>query len=147
MENIHWIQQDKIDANIWIRWLPKRNFFVWSFRMTDTSTADRIVTMWFRPKYAHVYAIYEWQLWRSESFIMDEWTNLKITTRFVVYNIDDERSLWEGNELSIYSIYIDRDSSRRRFYYANFTDDWMLFDAWQQWWAPANVSVHIFAMW
>ena len=146
--NIPWLELDKLDASISVRNLPEREFFVWSFTRTTTSTADEVITMWFRPKYVHVLSIYEnWNNGRSESFITDDGTTQKVVTRYVMYNIEDEYSLWEWDETTVEAIYIDRDTTRHRYYYWTVTNTWITFSVSSQGTAPPPIAVHIFAIW
>lgn len=139
-----WLELDKLDANISVRNLPTRNFYVGDFTVVWVDATDKTLTMWFRPKYIHVMSIYDgWDNCRSNAYI----TENKVVTNYVQYGIDDEYSLWEWDLDTVRSIYIYRDGTRYRTYYTEILTDWVKFTYDDAWWAPPDIAVHIFAIW
>jgi len=142
------LELDKLDASISVRNLPDRQFYAWSFTVAGVSWVDKTVTLWFRPKYLHVLSIYDWWLnGRSESFITDDWTTTKVVTRYVKYNVEEEFSLWEWDQDTVQSIYIERDATRHRYYFTEILSNWVKFVLDSEWAAPPDIAVHIFAIW
>lgn len=128
-----------------VGWLK---YFSYYFKKTYwAGSSDIKITTWFKPKYVFIASSYFWWFnWTSDSWIVDTWTNIQVTTTYQVYGYADKKTFETWDKSSIPCVYVYRDSTRRQvLYIKSFDEDWFTMQHWYNWTNDANI--HIFAIW
>lgn len=104
---INWLEEDKLDAPISIRWTTKSKFY--TTRVFVTSTWDKTVTCWFRPKAIYIRAIFEdfdASAGFSQTYTIEN-NDGTITTSGIRREGNTMYSLWTWASTSIEAVYLD----------------------------------------
>ena len=142
-----WINEDKIDSWLSVRWIQGVNY--WFDKRTITNNNNFTVDVWFEPWAVMVKTISVSPSWLNFFSI---WWCCKVdwilTTSCIYRNWGDMESLWTGNANSIAIMYYDpslNPSTARKFFVWSFTKTWVSFNNVSLQWNQYSLEITVIA--
>ena len=133
-----WWDWGKIDYN---DLLNKPSWWnVWTWYATHSWTADKKITVWFKPKYVHIFAIYT----VTSTDYSKSWTvendDLSLTTTTAYWDSSNQ-TLWSWDSSSVECVYVQW---TRVANMASFDSDWFTLGSVNMW---ATIWMHFMVFW
>lgn len=124
---IEWLEQDKLDAPISIRWFGTDDYYVTQYYRTSSWTPT--FTTWFRPKALLITGTFNDTVADNYRSISRSWTveqdDWSLLTTCAYSNTWDRNSTdtWDSSTTKCVILW-DNDSDENYWYVQSFNDDW-----------------------